>query len=91
MTAKQAAALAEASYQKLYEDSIQNNLMRWKEDAIKSIDASASFGNYNTFIRIYKSDSYNKAEAFGVEDFCEWLRGFGYDVSTDDDKIRIRW
>lgn len=91
ITAKQAATLAEVSYQKIYEDSVQDNLMRWKDDAIKSINASASFGNYNTFIRIYKSDRYDKTEAFGVGEFCEWLRGFGYDVFTSDDKIRISW
>ena len=91
MKAEQAAALAEASYQKIYEDSIQDNLMRWKDDAIKSINASASFGNYNTSIWIYKSAGYDKIETFGLEDFCEWLRGFGYKVTTDDMRIRISW
>ena len=91
MKAKQAAALAEASYQKIYEDSVQDNLMRWKDNAIKSIDAAASFGNYNTSMWIYKSTGYAKTEAFGLDDFCEWLRGFGYDVSTDDSRIYISW
>lgn len=91
MKAEQAAAMAEVFYQKIYEDSIQDNLMRWKDDAIKSINASASFGNYDTFIWIYKSDGFNKTEAFGLDDFCEWLSGFGYDVSTDETKIHISW
>lgn len=91
MKAKQAAALADASYQKIYEDSVQNNLTRWKEDAIKSINASASLGNYNTFIWIYISGSSNVTETFGLEDFCKWLRGFGYKVSTEDRRICISW
>ena len=91
MKAKQAAALADVAYQKIYEDSIQDNLMRWKEAAINAINASASRGNYDTSIWIYKSPSHNKTEEFGLEDFCEWLRGFGYDVSTDDMRIHISW
>ena len=91
MKAKQAAALAEVSYQKIYEDSIQDNLMRWKDDAIKSIKASASFGNYGTSMWIYKRDGHDKTEAFGLDDFCEWLRGFGYKVTTDDSRIYISW
>lgn len=91
MTARQAAALAEVSYQKIYEDSVQDNLMRWKEDAINSINASASFGNYGTSMWIYKGDGHDKTEAFGLEEFCRWLRGLGYKVTTDDMRIYISW
>lgn len=91
MKAKQAAALADAAYKKIYEDSVQDNLMRWKDAAINAINASANRGNYDTSIWIYKSDGFNKTEAFGLDDFCEWLSGFGYDVSTDETKIHISW
>lgn len=91
MKAEQAAALAEVSYQKIYEDSVQDNLMRWKDDAIKSINASASFGNYNTSMWIYKSAGYNETEVLGLEEFCAWLRGFGYKVTTNDMRIYISW
>lgn len=91
MKAKQAAALADVAYQKIYEDSVQDNLMRWKEDAINAINVSVSRGDYITSIWIYKSPGCDETEEFGLEDFCEWLRGFGYDVSTDDTRIRISW
>lgn len=91
MKAKQAAALADVAYKKIYEDSVQDNLMRWKEDAINAINASANRGDYITSIWIYKSPGCDETETFGLEDFCEWLRGFGYDVSTDDTRIRISW
>ena len=91
MKAKQAAALANVAYKKIYEESIQNNLTRWKEEAIGSIDASANHGNYDTSIWIYTSVSHRETETLGLEEFCRWLRGFGYKVTTDDLRIRISW
>lgn len=91
MKAKQAVALADAAYQRIYEDSVQDNLTRWKENAINAINASANRGNYNTFIWIYKSPSYDETDTFGLGDFCAWLSTFGYKVTTNDMKIRIDW
>ena len=91
MKAKQAAALANVAYKKIYEESVQNNLTRWKEKAIDAIDTSANCGNYDTFIWIYKTIDCNETEAFGLEDFCIWLRGFGYEVTTSEMRILISW
>jgi len=91
MKAKQAAALADVAYKRIYEDSVQDNLMRWKNAAIDAIDVSANRGNYDTFIWIYKDPSHNKTETFGLDDFCVWLREFGYKVTTNDTMIRISW
>lgn len=89
MKAKQAAALADVAYKKIYEDSVQDNLMRWKDAAINAINTSASRGNYDTSIWIYKTPSYDETDTFGLEDFCVWLSAFGYKVTTDDMIIYI--
>ena len=91
MKAKQAAALSDIAYKNLYEEAIQENLTRWKDDAIEAIDAAAKHGNYSTSIWIYTDTRYDKFEEAGLEDFCKWLRGFGYKVSEDDMRIRISW
>ena len=91
MTAKQAAALADISYQKLYDEYMQTNLTRWKDEAIKAIDEAASYGNYQTFIWIYKGTWGDEFQIIGLEDFCDWLQTFGYKVTTDDDRIYIKW
>ena len=91
ITAKQAAALSDIAYKNLCEEAIQENLTRWKDDAIESIDAAAKYGNYSTSIWIYTNGRCDKFEEIGLEDFCKWLKGFGYKVSTDDSRIYISW
>ena len=91
ITAKQAAELTKFSYEKMCEKAIQENLTRWKDEAIKAIEDAAFYGNYSTSIWISASDYHDKFEAMGLDDFCKWLRGFGYKVSTSDTKIHISW
>ena len=91
ITAKQAAELSKFSYEKACENAIQENLTRWKDKAIKAIEDAAFYGNYSTSIWIYASDYHDSFEAMGLDDFCKWLRGFGYKVSTNDIKIDISW
>ena len=91
ITAKQATALSNIAYQNLCEEAIQENLTRWKDDAIEAIEVAAKHGNYSTSIWIYTDVRCDKFEEIGLEDFCKWLRWFGYKVSTNDTKIRISW
>ncbi len=91
MKAKQAATLSDIAHKNLCEEAIQENLTRWKDDAIEAIEAAAKHGNYSTSIWIHTDTWYDKFEEIGLEDFCKWLRGFGYKVSEDDIKIRISW
>ena len=91
MKAEQAATLSDMAYKNLCEEAIQENLTRWKDSAIEAIEAAAKHGNYSTSIWIYIDGRYDKFEEIGLEDFCKWLRVFGYKVFANDTKIHISW
>ena len=92
ITASEARKMAGDANNLAYEEAVRKNVERWSIKALEAITKAAQNGKFYAECPIYTERGFPfKEDSFGLNDFCKWLRNFGYDVGYSPSHIKIRW